>query len=62
MKLGQGLLIVGAVLTGALLFGAYSAASAPLPEGFPEPTADGKIEVKRYPAYRAATVQVSGDL
>ena len=62
MKLGQGLLIVGAVLTGALLFGACSAASAPLPEGFPEPTAAGKIEVKRYPAYRAATVQVSGDL
>ena len=62
MKLSQGLLIVGVVLTGALLLGAYSAASAPLPEGFPEPTASGEIEVKQYPAYRAATVQVRGDL
>lgn len=62
MKLGQGLLVVGVMLAGALLFGAYSAASAPLPEGFPEPTANGNIEVKQYPVYRAATVQVAGDL
>ncbi len=53
---------MGVFLVGALLFGAYSAASAPLPEGFPAPTADGKIEVKQYPAYRSATVQVNGDL
>lgn len=64
MKLGQGLLVAGVIVIGAgvLLFGAYSAASAPLPEGFPPPTADGKIEIKQYPEYRAATVQVSGDL
>lgn len=53
---------VGAILAGALLLGAYKAASAPLPDGFPEATADGVIEVKQYPAYRAATVQVSGRL
>ena len=62
MKLSQGLVVIGVVLVGALLFGAYSAASAPLPEGFPQPTADGEINVKQYPAYRSATVQVEGDL
>lgn len=62
MKLSRGLVVLGIFLAGALLFGAYSAASAPLPEGFPTPTADGEIEVKQYPAYRSATVQVKGDL
>lgn len=64
MKLNQGLLILGIVAIGAaaLLFGAYSAASAPLPEGFPPPSADGTIEIKQYPEYRAATVQVTGNL
>jgi len=62
MKLSQGFAVLGVVLVGALLFGAYSAASAPLPEGFPAPTADGEIDVKQYPAYRSATVQVKGDL
>ncbi|MBW4460642.1 MAG: heme-binding protein [Nodosilinea sp. WJT8-NPBG4] len=64
MKLGQSLLIVGVVVigVGALLFWAYSAASAPLPAGFPPPTADGEIEIKQYPDYRAATVQVTGNL
>lgn len=64
MKLNKGLLIIGivAIGAGALFLGAYSAASAPLPEGFPPPTADGVIEIKQYPAYRAATVQVNGDL
>lgn len=62
MKLGQGLLVIGVILTGALLFGAYSATSAPLPEGFPAPTAEGEIEIKQYPVYRAATVQVTGEL
>jgi hypothetical protein len=64
MKVSKGLLIlgVGAILAGALLFGAYSAASAPLPEGFPPSTADGTIEIKQYPEYRAATVQVTGNL
>lgn len=64
MKLSQSLLILGVVVVGvgALLFWTYSAASAPLPEGFPPPTAEGEIELKQYPAYRAATVQVTGDL
>ncbi|MBE9160284.1 heme-binding protein [Nodosilinea sp. LEGE 06152] len=64
MKLGQSLLMLGVVVVGVgvLAFWAYSAASAPLPEGFPPPTAEGEIELKQYPAYRAATVQVTGDL
>ncbi|MEM9451130.1 MAG: heme-binding protein [Cyanobacteria bacterium P01_E01_bin.6] len=64
MKLNQGLLIVGVVIVslGAFLFWAYNAASAPLPEGFPPPTPDGKIEIKQYPEYRSATVQVTGNL
>ncbi|MEM9502995.1 MAG: heme-binding protein [Cyanobacteria bacterium P01_E01_bin.43] len=64
MKLNQGLLILGilAIGVGALVLWTYSAASAPLPEGFPPPTAAGAIEIKQYPAYRAATVQVTGDL
>lgn len=64
MKLSHGLWILGIVAVGAaaLLVGAYSAASAPLPEGFPPPTPDGNIEIKQYPEYRAATVQIAGDL
>jgi hypothetical protein len=62
MKLNREFVVVGVFLIGALLFGAYSAVSAPLPEGFPSPTADGEIEIKQYPAYRSATVQVKGDL
>ena len=63
MKLNQGLLIVGVIVSlGALLAWGYQAASAPLPEGFPSPTAKGEIEIKQYPAYRAATVQVRGEL
>jgi hypothetical protein len=65
MKLSQSLVIIGVVAiaaTGALLLGAYSAASAPLPEGFPPPSPDGEIEIKYYPEYRAATVQTPGDL
>lgn len=63
MRLNQILLVVGIIAgLGALLFWGYRAASAPLPEGFPFPTAKGEIEIKQYPAYRAATVQVRGDL
>lgn len=35
---------------------------SPLPEGFPSPTPPQIIEVKDYPAYRAATVRYEGDL
>lgn len=64
MKLSRGLLVAGviAIATGVLLLGAYDAASAPLPEGFPPPTPDRQIEIKLYPQYRAATVQVTGNL
>ena len=64
MKLSQGLLILGVVAIGigGLFFWAYRSASAPLPEGFPPPTANGNIEIKQYPEYRAATVQVTGNL
>ncbi|MEO0432338.1 MAG: heme-binding protein [Cyanobacteria bacterium J06656_5] len=63
MKLTHGLLIAGVIVgLGALLFWGYRAASAPLPDGFPLPTAKGDVEIKQYPAYRAATVQVRGDL
>jgi hypothetical protein len=33
---------------------------APLPEGFPEPTPVGEIQIKKYPAYRLARTQVAG--
>lgn len=33
---------------------------APLPEGFPEPTPVGEIQIKKYPAYRFATTQMTG--
>jgi hypothetical protein len=64
MKLHQGLLLLGVVAigVGVLALGAYSAASAPLPEGFPPPSPEGIIEIKHYPVYRAATVQMTGDL
>ncbi|MGF1459725.1 MAG: heme-binding protein [Leptolyngbyaceae cyanobacterium] len=53
---------IGAILAGGLFLGAYSAASAPVPDGFPPPTAQHVIELKQYPAYRAATIAISGDL
>ena len=33
---------------------------APLPEGFPEPTPVGEIQIKKYPAYRLARTQMAG--
>ncbi len=33
---------------------------SPLPEGWPDATLPGKIEVKAYPAYRSAVAQASG--
>jgi effector-binding domain-containing protein len=62
VKLENILLPVGILAVVAIAFFAYSAAAAPLPEGFPPPTQQGKIEVKQYPAYRAATVRYSGEL
>lgn len=64
MKLSQGLLVLGVVVMGVtvLALGAYRAASAPLPEGFPVPSSEGQVEIKYYPPYRAATVQMTGDL
>lgn len=64
MKLSQGLLVLGVVVMGVtvLAMGAYRAASAPLPEGFPVPSSEGQVEIKYYPPYRAATVQMTGDL
>ncbi|MBD2425371.1 heme-binding protein [Phormidium sp. FACHB-1136] len=64
MKLSQGLLVLGVIALGVtvLALGVRSAASAPLPDGFPAPSPEGQIEVKHYPPYRAATVQMTGDL
>ena len=62
MKLQNLLLPLGVVAIAALAFSAYNAAFAPLPDGFPSPTPNGKIEVKQYPVYRAATVRPAGEL
>ncbi|MEQ8961115.1 MAG: heme-binding protein [Coleofasciculus sp. C2-GNP5-27] len=62
MKLKHLLLPLGILAVVAIAFFAYDAATAPLPEGFPPPTSEGKIEVKHYPAYRSATVRYSGEL
>jgi SOUL heme-binding protein len=56
------LLIVGILAISVIGFMAYSAASAPLPDGFPQPTPNGRIEVKQYPAYRAVTYTYKGRL
>lgn len=59
MKLQNLLLPLGILAIAAIAF-AYSA--APLPQGLPLPTQEGKIEIKQYPAYRCATVSYSGEL
>jgi effector-binding domain-containing protein len=56
------LVIVGLLAIPIIGFMAYSAASAPLPDGFPRPTTAGKIEVKHYPAYRSGTYTYKGKL
>ncbi len=33
---------------------------APLPEGFPEPTPVGELQIKQYPAYRLARTRMTG--
>jgi hypothetical protein len=55
MKLNNLLFPIALVVVACAAFAAYNANSAPLPEGFPEPTPPNQIEVKQYPAYRAAT-------
>ncbi|MCU0537524.1 MAG: heme-binding protein [Hydrococcus sp. Prado102] len=62
MKLHHLLIPLGIIAIAVVAIGAYQANSAPLPEGFPPPTADGQIEVKSYPAYRSATYRATGEL
>ncbi len=62
MKLHYWLIPLGIIALAALAVGVYDAASAPLPAGFPPPTPNGQIEVKNYPAYRAATYYYRGQL
>lgn len=62
MKLYYLLLPIGLIAIAWFVFGVYQANSAPLPVGFPSATAPGKIEIKEYPAYRAATYHYSGNL
>jgi hypothetical protein len=55
------------VITGCMHFsgGTWMMKEAPLPEGWPELTAIGEVQVKQYPVYRAATVEdvrVSGGM
>lgn len=56
------ILIVALLAIPILGFMAHSATSAPLPDGFPQPTPAGKIEVKQYPAYRSGTYSYEGKL
>ena len=62
MKLHHLLIPLGIIAIAVVAIGVYQANSAPLPEGFPPPTADGQIEVKSYPAYRSATYRATGEL
>lgn len=62
MKLHHLLIPLGFIALAALAVGVYEASSAPLPAGFPPPTQNGRIEVKNYPAYRAATYRYRGQL
>jgi effector-binding domain-containing protein len=62
MKLHYLLIPLGIIALAAMAVGVYQANSAPLPAGFPPPTPDGNIEVKSYPAYRAATYRQQGNL
>ncbi len=58
-------ILIALAILGGLVFVTYKihdANSAPLPEGFPAPTASGSIEIKSYPAYKEATYLVRGDL
>ncbi len=61
MKFPKLLIILGAIALPFALFAVKKAMSAPLPVGFPEPTTNGNIEVKQYPAYRSGTYTYEGD-
>ena len=55
--------LAAGLLLGAIAFiSKDNAMAAPLPQGFPAPTAPERIEVKTYPAYRGAAVRQNGDL
>lgn len=62
MKLSTVLLIFGAIAVPFALYAVNKAMSAPLPVGFPAPTAHNIIEVKQYPAYRSGTYTYEGNL
>jgi hypothetical protein len=62
MKLHNLLIPLGIIAIAAVAVGVYQANSASLPEGFPLPTPNEKIEIKSYPAYRAATYRYQGKL
>jgi len=62
MKLSTVLLIFGAIAIPFALYAVNKAMSAPLPVGFPAPTAHNIIEVKQYPAYRSGTYTYEGNL
>ena len=53
---------LGIIAIAWFALGIYQANSAPLPVGFPAPTTPDTIEIKQYPAYRAATYNYSGNL
>lgn len=53
MMVATSLVLVGCVRTSG---GTWYFDSAPLPEGWPELTPVGKVEIREYPSYRAAVV------
>ncbi len=62
MKLSTLLIIFGAIAIPVAFLGIQKAMSAPLPVGFPNPTAHNQIEIKQYPAYRSGTYEYEGNL
>jgi SOUL heme-binding protein len=56
------LIILGVIAVPFAISIATKAMSAPLPIGFPLPTAHAKIEVKLYPSYRSGTYTYEGNL
>jgi hypothetical protein len=62
MKIKQLFIPLTLLALACLMFSIFDANSAPLPEDFPAPTPPGEIRVKQYPAYRAATYKIRGNL